>query len=122
MLAVGFAPGLLAVAILLVNNIRDIEEDRQAGKKTLVVRLGKGFGIGLYAFCVVAAVLIPLWIHLLTEQHAWAMSVLVVVLFALPILHTLITEPDPVALNPLLGATGRLLLIYSIVFSIGWNL
>ncbi len=121
-LLAGLAPGLLATAILLVNNIRDVEEDRQAGKKTLVVRLGKRFGIGLYAFCVAVAVLIPLWLFLLTEQHHWAMSVMIVVLFALPILHDLLTEPDPAALNPLLGATGRLLLIYSVIFSIGWNI
>ena len=119
-LLVGLAPGLLATAILLVNNIRDVEEDRQAGKKTLVVRLGKPFGIGLYGFCVVVAVLIPLWLFLITGQHPWAIAVMLVVLFALPILHELLTEPDPVALNPLLGATGRLLLIYSVLFSIGW--
>ncbi len=121
-LLVGLAPGLLSMAILLVNNIRDVEEDRQAGKKTLVVRLGKPFGIGLYGFCVALAVLIPLWLFLVTGQHAWAIAVMLVVLFALPILHDLLTEPDPMALNPLLGATGRLLLIYSVLFSVGWNL
>ena len=121
-LVVGLAVGLLATAILLVNNIRDVEEDRQAGKKTLVVRLGKRFGIGFYAFCVVIAVLIPLELFLVTEQHAWAILVILVVLPALPIFHTLRTETDPAALNPLLGATGRLLLIYSILFSIGWIL
>ena len=119
-LLVGLAPGLLATAILLVNNIRDVEEDRQAGKKTLVVRLGKPFGIGLYGFCVVVAGLIPLWLFLVTGQHAWAIAVMLVVLFALPIFHDLLTEPDPMALNPLLGATGRLLLIYSVLFSVGW--
>ena len=121
-LLVGLSPGLLATAILLVNNIRDMEEDRQAGKKTLVVRLGKPFGIGLYGFCVVVAVLIPLWLFLVTGQHPWAIAVMLVVLFARPILHDLLTEPDPMALNPLLGATGRLLLIYSVLFSVGWNL
>ena len=119
-LIVGLAPGLLSMAILLINNIRDVEEDRQAGKKTLVVRLGKRFGIGLYVFCVVVAVLIPLWLFLITGQHPWAVSVIIIILFALPILHELLSDPDPVALNPLLGATGRMLLIYSVVFAIGW--
>jgi len=67
-------------------------------------------------------VLIPLWLFLITGQHPWAIAVMLVVLFALPILHDLLTEPDPMALNPLLGATGRLLLIYSVLFSVGWNL
>ncbi len=119
-LLAGLAPGLLSTAILLVNNIRDVHEDRQAGKKTLVVRLGKPFGVGLYAFCVVAAVLIPVALFLATGRHPWAMAVLLVALPALPILRKLRTEPDPAALNPLLGATGRLLLLYSVVFSIGW--
>ena len=47
-LVAGFAPGLLAVAILLVNNIRDIDEDRAAGKKTLIVRMGRRFGVVAY--------------------------------------------------------------------------
>ena len=121
-LVVGVAPGLLATAILLINNIRDIEEDRQAGKKTLIVRLGKRFGVGLYVACVLGAVLIPVLLFLATNQHPWAISVFLIVLIALPIIQKLRTEPDPVALNPLLGATGRMLLVYSVVFSIGWVL
>ena len=94
-LVVGLAPGFLATAILLINNIRDIEEDRVAGKKTLVVRLGKSFGIGLYAICVTVAVLIPLSLYLITNQHPWAISVLLIVIFALPIIHKLRSEPQP---------------------------
>jgi 1,4-dihydroxy-2-naphthoate octaprenyltransferase len=119
-LIAGLAPGLLSTAILLVNNIRDVEEDRQAGKKTLVVRLGKSFGIGLYMFCISAAVLIPLVLFLLTGQHLWAIAVVFVLLMAVPMIRTLRIETDPAALNPLLGATGRMLLVYSILFSIGW--
>ncbi|MFQ5571901.1 MAG: 1,4-dihydroxy-2-naphthoate polyprenyltransferase [Rhodothermales bacterium] len=119
-LAVGLAPGLLSTAILLVNNIRDVEEDRQAGKKTIVVRTGTSFGIGLYVFCVAVAVLIPVGIFLGTGQHPGAMSVLLVVPLAVPIVKKLRAESNPTALNPLLGATGRLLLIYSLLFSIGW--
>ncbi len=43
----GLAPGLLATAVLLVNNVRDVAEDRAAGKRTLVVRRGRRFGVGL---------------------------------------------------------------------------
>ena len=42
----GFQCGLLALSLLLVNNLRDEAEDRSAGKKTLVVRWGRRFGIG----------------------------------------------------------------------------
>lgn len=119
-LIAGLAPGLLSTAILLVNNIRDVEEDREAGKKTLVVRLGKPFGIGLYVFCVTAAALIPLGLFLATGRHPWAIAVLPVVLMAVPVIRKLRTERNSIALNPLLGATGRLLLVYSVLFSIGW--
>ncbi len=119
-LVAGLAPGLLSTAILLVNNVRDVDEDRQAGKRTLVVRLGKPFGIALYAFCVAAAVLIPVGLFLATGRHPWAMAVLLAAPPALPILRKLRTETDPAALNPLLGATGRLLLLYSVLFSVGW--
>jgi 1,4-dihydroxy-2-naphthoate octaprenyltransferase len=47
--------GLLATAILLVNNVRDVESDRRTGKRTLVVRLGRTAGQALYAGTVAAA-------------------------------------------------------------------
>ena len=119
-LAAGLGPGLLAVAILLVNNIRDVEEDRAAGKRTLVVRVGKHFGVGLYAACFVGAALVPVGLFVATGRHPWAMMAALIVVPALPILRTLRTAP-PVVLNPLLGATGRLLLLYSLIFAIGWN-
>jgi len=121
-LVAGLAPGLLSMAILLVNNIRDVEEDRQAGKRTLIVRLGKAFGVGLYVFCTVAAVLIPAGLYAATKAHPWAMTVVLAGLLAAPIVRRLRTEPDPAKLNPLLGATGRMLLVYSLVFSVGWVL
>ncbi len=119
-LVAGLSTGLLSTAILLVNNIRDVDEDRRAGKKTLVVRLGKPFGIGLYAACIVAAVLIPVVLYGLTGQHPWAMAVGLVASPAVSIVRKLRRETDPRALNPLLGATGRLLVLYSLVFAIGW--
>ncbi|HMB91527.1 MAG TPA: 1,4-dihydroxy-2-naphthoate polyprenyltransferase [Rhodothermales bacterium] len=119
---VGFAAGLLSVAILLVNNIRDVEEDRAANKKTLVVRAGRSFGVGLYVACVLVAVLIPIGLYLFTGQHPWAMTVVLILPLAWPIVRKLRHECNAMALNPLLGATGRLLLLYSLLFSIGWML
>src|SRR5918996_5325734 len=47
--------GLLASAILVVNNVRDLETDRRAGKRTLAGRLGRRRARGLYAAMVAAA-------------------------------------------------------------------
>ena len=58
-IAAGLGPGLLSVGILLVNNIRDIEGDREAGKRTLPVRLGRAVGVRLYIACLLGAALVP---------------------------------------------------------------
>lgn len=120
-IAAGFAPGLLAVGILLVNNIRDIESDRAAGKKTLPVRFGRRFGVGLYAFCLVASGLLPVVLYGWQGAHPWAMMAVVIVPMGVPLIRKLAAEADPATLNPLLAATGRLLVLYAVLFSVGWN-
>lgn len=121
-LVMGLGPGLLSVAILLVNNIRDIDEDRQADKKTLVVRLGRSFGVALYALCVGVAAMLPVGVYGWTGTHPWAMAAAAILPLAVPAIRTLRASRDPAALNPLLGATSRMLLLYSVLFAIGWNL
>ena len=119
-LLAGLGPGLLAEGILLVNNIRDRASDEQAGKKTLPVRFGRRFGVGLYVACVVGAALLPVMLYLTTGMHPWAMLAAAVTPLAAPLAHTLARVTDPEQLNPLLGATGRLLVLYSVLFAIGW--
>lgn len=121
-LVAGLAPGLLAMGILLVNNLRDKEEDARAQKKTVVVRFGRGVGRWLYAVCIVGAALIPVVLFLWTARHPWAMAALGIGPAAAPVLRRLWRTSDPQVLNPLLGRTAQLLLGYSLVFSVGWNL
>ncbi|GIV62252.1 MAG: 1,4-dihydroxy-2-naphthoate octaprenyltransferase [Rhodothermaceae bacterium] len=118
----GLAPGLLSVAILLVNNIRDVEEDRKAGKRTLPVRFGRSFGVGLYAVCVGVAPLVPVGLYLWMGGHPWAPVTVALEALALPMAVRLHRTREPAALNALLGETARLLLLYSLVFSVGWLL
>ena len=117
---IGLAPGLLSVAILTVNNIRDIAEDRKASKKTLVVRFGRKFGIGLWLGCVVIAALLPLEFVRVTGDHVWAGLTVLILIPAISILHKLITIHDSADLNPLLGQTAFLLLGYSVIFALFW--
>lgn len=119
-LVAGLGPGLLAEGILLVNNIRDVDGDRQAGKKTLPVRWGRRFGVRLYVACVGGAALLPVVLYGATGAHPWAMVAVVVLPLAIPIVRRLARTTDPVRLNPLLGATGRLLVLYSLLFAVGW--
>lgn len=119
-LIAGLGPGLLAEAILLVNNIRDREGDRQAGKRTLPVRFGRRFGIGLYVTCIAGAALLPVLLFAATGTPPGAMAAALVLPLAVPLVRWLVRTTDPARLNPLLGATGRLLLLYSLLFAAGW--
>lgn len=120
--AVGAGPGLLAVAILLVNNIRDVEGDRTSKKKTLVVRLGRSAGIAFYALCIAGAAVLPAGLYAVTGEHPWAAATVAILPLGIPPLRTLRNTTDPRTLNPLLGATGRLLVLWSVLFSAGYVL
>jgi 1,4-dihydroxy-2-naphthoate octaprenyltransferase len=124
-LVAGAGPGLLSIAILLVNNVRDVAEDREAGKRTLVVRFGRRFGVVAYGLCVGSVLVLPAVLALgpfgMTTRP-WAALPLALLPLALRPIRTMATTTDPERLNPLLGATGRLLLLWAILFSVGWNL
>ena len=57
----GISPGCFSCAILAVNNLRDVEEDTKAQKKTLIVRFGSKFGKIEYMFCLALGILIPVF-------------------------------------------------------------
>ncbi len=117
---VGLAPGLWGIAILTVNNIRDIHEDRKAKKMTLVVRFGRNFGIALWAGCIIIAALIPPSIGYALGDHLWADLPSLTLIPSVAILYWLITRREPEGLNPLLGYTAMLSLMYSVLFGVGW--
>jgi 1,4-dihydroxy-2-naphthoate octaprenyltransferase len=120
--AVGLGPGFLATAILLANNIRDVEQDRVAHKRTLVVRFGRALGVGLYAACALAAALVPVGVWMATGDHAGALFAAPAPLLLAGPLRTFQTTSDPARLNPLLGKTAGVLLVYSVVLALGWVL
>jgi 1,4-dihydroxy-2-naphthoate polyprenyltransferase len=117
----GLAPGLFSVAILTVNNRRDMEEDALVDKKTLVVRFGRTFGNVYYQICVFIACFTPFLVMLVNPYHPLSILATFTFLLALPIVKILKNQ-DGRALNPQLGATARLLLVYSLLFSVGWIL
>ena len=120
--AVGLGPGFLATAILLANNIRDVEQDRQARKRTLVVRFGRALGVGLYAGCALAAALVPVGVWMATGAYAGGLFASPVPLLLAGPLRTFQATSDPERLNPLLGKTAAVLLVYSAVLALGWAL
>lgn len=118
----GLATGCFSIAILTVNNTRDIGQDRAAGKKTLPVRFGRAFGRCEYlAMIILGSAAFPLW--LAARNGKWlALLPLLVLPAALPTIRVVFTKEDGTALNGALASTGRLLLLFSVLFSIGWIL
>lgn len=118
----GLGPGLLSVAILTVNNLRDIEGDARAGKRTLAVRFGATFARWEYTTSVVAAGLVP--IVLVGRYGAPVNSAVaaMVILAAVPAIRAIWGKASAETLNRLLAFTALLLLAYALMFSIGWAL
>jgi 1,4-dihydroxy-2-naphthoate polyprenyltransferase len=118
----GLAPGFLSMAILAVNNLRDIDTDRRVNKLTLAVRFGRGFAMSEYLFCIIAATLTPFAVVLITDDHFGIAAASLTGFCAIPCVKAAFTHLDGAGLNRVLGQTGRLLLIYSVLFSMGWLL
>ena len=120
-LIASLAPGLFSVAILTANNLRDIDGDREAGKKTLAVCYGAGFAKLEYVVCVVvAAVGVPVALVWYTGGHRWALAGAATLALGAFFLRIVFTYSDPGALNRVLAGTGVMLLVYSLLFSVGW--
>jgi len=121
---IGCAPGILSVAILLVNNIRDIEEDREGGRNTIVVRFGRSLGVNVYIGCIIVAALVPAVVVVMFKAPVISLVSSVVLFAALPgifKLRTTLTEKS-VDLNPVLASTARILFYFSGLYALAWVL
>jgi 1,4-dihydroxy-2-naphthoate octaprenyltransferase len=120
-IAASFAPGLFSVAILTVNNLRDIDGDRKAGKHTLAARFGKGFARAEYLVCLLAGGAgVPVYLATQTKDHPWVLLACAALLPTLPSAVTVFRATNPRQLNPVLGRTGAALVLFTVLFSIGW--
>ena len=112
--------GLLAAAILLVNNIRDADTDRRAGKKTLAVRLGRDKARALYAGCIAIAYLtVPFVAIFGRDISPLVLLALLSLPLAIPLIRIVRTRADGPSLNEALAKTGMLLGVFSLLLSIG---
>ncbi len=118
-LGLSISIGFLATAILVVNNVRDIETDRRAGKMTLAVRMGRSNAVALYRLLVLGAfVVLPIAL-VAGDASAWPLLGLLALPLAVPPMRTLSSRADGAALNGALAATGALLGVFSLLVSAG---
>jgi 1,4-dihydroxy-2-naphthoate octaprenyltransferase len=111
--------GFLATAILVVNNVRDMETDRRVGKTTLAVRIGRARAVALYRLLVLGAFAV-LPIALLAGDGSMLPLVgLAALPLAVPPLRTVSNRTDGPSLNGALAATGALLGVFSLLVSAG---
>jgi 1,4-dihydroxy-2-naphthoate octaprenyltransferase len=113
--------GLLATAILMVNNIRDQETDRRAGKRTLAVRLGRERARVGYALIVYLAFATAPLAWVLGGEHLtpWLLLPWLALPLAAPIVRLVRNKVDGPSLNGALARTGMLQLAFCVLLSAG---
>ena len=114
----GVVLGLLAVNLLVVNNVRDADTDVLSGKRTLIVRFGRRFGYAQYATALVVAAVMP-FVLLGLGFSAAVLAPIVAVLPGLRIYRGLVRADSGPAYNRLLGATAGVLFVYAVLWSLG---
>lgn len=115
---VGVPIGLLATNILVVNNYRDVETDARAGKHTLVVKLGRRAARLQFGGSLLVALVMPL-VFLARGHGAACLLPLALAPLAWRHARRLRDSRSPGELIALLGATGRLLALYALLFGAG---
>ena len=111
-------PGLIITAILVVNNLRDLENDREAGKRTLAVILGERATKTQYLICMILAYLgmpVAAWLDVIpwTSLLTW-----ISLPMAIRTINVVFTQKGR-ALNAALAGTGQIALLFSILFWAG---
>ena len=118
------AIGLMGVNVLLVNNYRDVEDDRAAGKKTQTVMHGRPATALAYLLngYTAIAMLAAFWIMIVIGRGSLLPLWTLVIPALYLVLHTVtwhrLRHREGAALNPLLGGTARNMLIFTILFTI----
>ena len=118
-LLAGVAMGALSTAILVVNNLRDLETDARAGKRTLAVMLGRAGTQGEYLVMAGVAATVPV-VGVL--GFGWPLPSLAALLGLVPLLtplRTVFSFEDPRQLNPALGQTARSVAVYGLLLAGG---
>ncbi len=113
--------GFLITAILVVNNLRDIDTDRKTGKRTLAVRYGQRFTQLQYLSLLILSYFVPVIMQFSEKISPWILLSLLSLPLALPLISEIFNGKGK-TLNKTLAGTARLALVYAVLFSIGYLL
>lgn len=118
-LLAGTAIGVLSANILVVNNYRDVETDAAAGKRTLVVRLGRGAARAQFGGSLLVAAAVPVVLVAARGFALWCLLPLALAPLAWSHARRLRESKTPLELIELLGDTGKLLALYALLLAVG---
>ena len=118
-LAAAVPVGLLITNILVVNNLRDLETDRAARKRTLAVRIGDRATRRQYALFAALAYLAPVVLLVSGRAGAWVLLPLLTIPLAYRAVRAVLGGLSGRALNPMLAESGRLQLLYGLLLAVG---
>ena len=116
----GLAPGLLATALLAVNNLRDEPTDKKVGKLTLAVRFGTTFTRIEYLVAIFFSAIIPFILAFWTEKHWYACFSALIIFQGFSSIRQIIFGVKGSELNKTLASTSKIIIVYGILFSLGW--
>jgi 1,4-dihydroxy-2-naphthoate octaprenyltransferase len=111
--------GALATAILVVNNLRDIDTDRVARKRTLAVLLGRRGARAEFAALLGAAFVVPLALWAQGLRSAWILLPFGLAMLATRTLQTVFEHEDGPSLNRALIDAAQLHLLFGLLFAAG---
>ena len=118
-IAAAIPVGALTTAILVVNNLRDIDSDARAGKHTLAVKIGPSNTVLEYGLLLALAYVVPVLLFVSGATTVWVLLALVSAPLALPLLRVVHAGGDPRRLNAVLKGTARLSLVFALSFAVG---
>lgn len=116
--AASLACGMVIDTLLLVNNYRDIDNDRRAGKRTLVVRLGAMAGLRLYLYMGMAACLVGAFFIIAGHPSAFFLPLIYLLLHVVTY-RKMARIGGGRGLNAVLGDTARNMFVYGMLVAIG---
>lgn len=111
--------GALATNILVVNNLRDVEQDRPAGKNTLGVLFGERALHWEYIVMMLLALAVPLYFYMHLDYEITILLPFLTAPFGGYLLYTIWTETDKSRLNTTLKQTARFMTLFGMLFSVG---